>query len=169
MIIKICVKSKQTNKTPDLFGAAVCGRFGWRFSWNGGLYVVLCYVPALPFSFPSTQISKTSAERGAVSAQQLGIHGRSKGECCCWLSQGAWLRDVDVYYGFFNVTDQSFVFLPQYTQTETEPSVAKTVVVIRCDRCSAAQYWVSCLLTRVLHNLSVSFFGWPFDNSLIQC
>lgn len=42
---------------------------------------------------------------------------------------------------FFYLAGQSLMrpfFLPQYTQTATEPSVAKMVAVIRCEGCSAA-------------------------------
>lgn len=102
------------------------------------MFVFLCCLPTLQFSSPSIQISKTSTERGTVSAQQLGIHRRSKGECCSLLGKGAWLVDVDVYCGSLYLADQSLVrhlFLPQYPQIE--PRMAKTVAVIRCHRYSA--------------------------------
>lgn len=108
------------------------------FSGTGVCVFVLCSHPTIFFS--PIQISQAPPERGAVSAEQLGIHRRSKGECCCLLRQRSLTHRCWCVLCFFYLAGQSLMrpfFLPQCTQTVTEPSVAKTVAVMRCEGCSA--------------------------------
>lgn len=70
--------------------------------------------------FSPIQISQAPPERGTVSAHQLGIHRRSKGEYCCLFRQGAWLIDVDVCYVFLSCRPEPYeTFFPPSVYTNS--------------------------------------------------
>lgn len=99
--IEIHVKKK-------LLGAAVCGMFSGDCG-NG--VEILCCPLTVQFSPLLLQTSETSPKRSTVSAQQLRIHRRSKGKCCCWCSQGTCLTDVVFVFGKPELYDTCFPLL----------------------------------------------------------
>lgn len=94
----------------------------------------LCCVPTLQLSFPTSRLAR-HLQKEAQSQHNNSEFTEDQKVSICAVKE----LDGDVCYGVFYCTDKNLMrpFLPQYTQTESEPSMAKTVAVIRCGRCSA--------------------------------